>query len=97
MQFLVRMRDGESFTIEAAYIEVATAQASSYTFLGPVPGYSIAILAAIPVELVASVVPVDQAQGYVPPPGQGGADEAEPPKYPRSTRRELPQVSAADV
>ena len=94
MRFLVTMRDRTTFTVEAAYIEVVAAQAGSYTFLGPVPGHSVAILAAFPVELVASVIPVEQAEGYIPGP-TSRSNEAGGPAYPRSTR--LPQISAADV
>lgn len=66
MQFMVMMRDGSRYRIEAAYIEVVHAEESSYTFLGPVPGYRSAIVATFPVSLVTAVLPYSQLEGYVP-------------------------------
>jgi len=66
MQFLVMMRDGSRYRIEAAYIEVVNAEESSYTLLGPVPGYASAILATFPASLVTAVLPYSQVDGYVP-------------------------------
>lgn len=66
MQFLVLMRDGSRYRIEAAYIEVVHAEESSYTLLGPVPGFASAILATFPVSLVTAVLPYDQIGGYLP-------------------------------
>ena len=97
MQFLVRMRDGASYTVDAAYIEVVGSPTSSYTFLAPVPGFSRAILATFPAELVSAVLPADQAVWFVPPPGPAddGPDEARPRQ--RADRPPLPPISAADV
>jgi hypothetical protein len=90
MQFLVKMRDGASFSVEAAYIEVVGSPTSNYTFLGPVPGYPMAILATFPVELVAAVVPLEQAG---PMPGRAADGR---PSY-RAPGRPLPPIAAADV
>lgn len=58
MRFEVNMRDGSAYEVEAAYIEVSNGPAcSSYTLLGPVPGFPTAILAAFPVDEVESVLP----------------------------------------
>lgn len=97
MQFLVKMRDGASYTVDAAYIEVVGSPSSSYTFLGPVPGYSRAILATFPAQLVAAVLPADQAVWFVPPPGSAGATSGgQSPRQP-ADRPPLPPISAADV
>ena len=66
MQFLVVMRDGSRYGIEAAYIEVVNAPTASYTLLGPVPGYERAILATFPVDLVAAILPALDIDNYVP-------------------------------
>ena len=59
MQFEVTMRDGTSRYVEAAYLEVVEGPMStSYTMLGPVPGYPTAIVAAFPAELVQAIKPV---------------------------------------
>jgi len=94
MQFLVMMRDGSRYRIEAAYIEVIHAEESSYTFLGPVPGYASAILATFPVCLVTAVLPYNQMEGFKPvngSNGQSGADRAAENKVARKA-----QLSAAD-
>lgn len=98
MQFLVKMRDGASFTVDAAYIEVVGSPASSYTFLGPVPGYSRAILAAFPAELVVAVLPLEQGSWYVPPrtAGSGPASDGRPPLEQRELPQ-LPPIAASDV
>lgn len=97
MQFLVKMRDGSSFTVDAAYIEVIGSPASSYTFLGPVPGYSRAILATFPAELVVAVLPSDQGSWYVPPRvAEGPARDGNRPEK-RPDRAPLPPIAAADV
>jgi hypothetical protein len=65
VQFEVNMRDGSTYEIEASYIEVVDGPTSStYTLLGAVPGYPTAILAAFPVDLVVSVLPVTQTGAY---------------------------------
>jgi hypothetical protein len=52
------MRDGSTFEVDASYIEVANdPTCSTFLLLGPVPGYPMAILAAVPVEAAKSVVP----------------------------------------
>lgn len=66
MKFLVHMRDGSTFRIEASYIEVIGAAESSYTFLGPVPGYPTAIVASFPVALVSAVLPAGSPEDYLP-------------------------------
>lgn len=67
MQFLVEMRSGASYQIEAKYIEVVSGpRSSSYTFLGPTPGFPTAIIATFPVDLVMAVLPLEQASGYAP-------------------------------
>lgn len=54
--FEVKMRDGSTSQVEAAFIEVTNGPvSSSYTLLAPVPGYAAAIVAAFPVDLVESV------------------------------------------
>lgn len=59
MQFEVTMRDGTSRYIEAAYLEVVEGPMStSYTMLGPVPGYPTAIVAVFPADLVQAIKPV---------------------------------------
>jgi hypothetical protein len=61
MQFEVTMRDGTTRHVEASYLEVVHGHmSSSYTLLGPVPGYPTAIVAAFPAELVHAVMPVSQ-------------------------------------
>jgi len=61
MQFAVTMRDGSSHHVEASYLEVVEGPtSSSYTLLGPVPGYPTAIVAAFPAELVQAVMPVSR-------------------------------------
>jgi len=67
VKFIVHMRDGSTFLIEALYIEVVASVESSYTFLGRVPGFPRAIMASFPVDLVSAVVPV--GGGSPPPPG----------------------------
>lgn len=91
MQFLVTMRDGASFVVDASYIEVVGHPASNYTFLGPVPGYPMAILAAFPVELVAAVLPLEQA-GRLPDRAADGRPLRRAPG-----RQQLPPIAAADV
>lgn len=94
MQFLVMMRDGSRYRIEAAYIEVIDSEESSYTFLGPVPGYASAILATFPVSLVTAVLPYNQIEGYKPlnsSNGQSGAGRAAESKIARKA-----QMSTAD-
>ncbi len=67
MQFLVEMRSGASYQIEAKYIEVVSGpRSSSYTFLGPTPGFPTAIIATFPVDLVMAVLLLEQASGYAP-------------------------------
>ena len=59
MQFEVTMRDGTSHRVEASYLEVMQGPMStSYTLLGPVPGYPTAIVAAFPADLVHAIMPV---------------------------------------
>lgn len=73
MQFLVEMRSGGSYLIEAKYIEVVSGpRSSSYTFLGPTPGFPTAIIATFPVDLVAAVLPLEQSVGYTPRRGASG-------------------------
>jgi hypothetical protein len=61
MQFLVTMRDGSSYEIEANYLEVHDGpSSSSYALLGIVPGYPVAILAAFPIDMVSAIVPRSQ-------------------------------------
>ena len=76
MQFVVMMRDGSRYRIEASYIEVINAEECSYTFLGPVPGYSSAILATFPANLVTAVLPLNQIDGYRPAGGSNGQSVA---------------------
>ena len=65
MQFEVTMRDGSAHNVEAAYIEVVEGPTStSYTLLGPVPGYPTAIVAAFPAELVHAVMTVPSPSPY---------------------------------
>jgi hypothetical protein len=59
VQFEVRLRNGATHTLEATYIEVTGGVVSTYTLLGPVPNYPIAILAAFPVDVVQWVCPID--------------------------------------
>ena len=101
MQFLVMMRDGSRYRIEAAYIEVVHAEESSYTFLGPVPGYSSAILATFPVCLVTAVLPQSQVQGYLPAAGAKADAQLSAPRPPVATPVASPvarraQLSAAE-
>lgn len=79
MQFTVHLRDGATFRIEAAYIEVVAAGQSSYTFLGPVPGYPMAIVAAFPVDLVAGVLPTNPPVAKAPPRPARAASAGSPP------------------
>lgn len=59
MQFEVTMRDGAIHQVEAAYLEIVEGPiATSYTLLGPVPGFPTAIVAAFPAELVQAIMPV---------------------------------------
>jgi hypothetical protein len=59
MQFEVTMRGGSSHFVEASYLEVVEGPtSSSYTLLGPVPGFPTAIVAAFPAELVHAIMPV---------------------------------------
>ena len=61
MQFEVTMRDGSVRQVEASYLEVVEGPTStSYTLLGPVPGYPTAILAAFPAELIHDIKPANQ-------------------------------------
>ena len=58
MRFEVNLRNGSTYEIDASYVEVADGFVSTtFTLLGPVPGYPMAILAAFPVDVVQSVVP----------------------------------------
>jgi hypothetical protein len=66
MQFVVVMRDGGRYAVEADYIEVVAASVSTLTFLGPVPGYERAILAAFPSDTVAAVLPAAELVNFVP-------------------------------
>lgn len=62
MWFAVTMRDGQSIEVDGSYLEVANGPAnSSYTIVGPVPGYPVAILAVFPVDEVAAVTPMPGA------------------------------------
>jgi hypothetical protein len=62
MQFEVTMRDGSLHQVEASYLEVVEGPtSSSYTLLGPVPGYPTAILAVFPAVLVQAITPVKPA------------------------------------
>lgn len=79
MRFLVEMRSGASYEIEANYIEVVSGeQSSSYTLLGPTPGYPTAIIAVFPVELVAAVLPIPPEADESTPVTGGYADERVP-------------------
>jgi hypothetical protein len=66
MQFVVVMRDGARFAVEAHYIEVVTGGVASCTLLAPVPGYERAILATFPADVVAAVVPASQMPNHSP-------------------------------
>lgn len=94
MQFLVMMRDGSRYRIEAAYIEVIQAEESSYTFLGPVPGYASAILATFPVSLVTAVLPYNQIEGYKPVGGANGQSGEGRAAEQKAARK--PAMSAVD-
>lgn len=77
MQFLVEMRSGASYQIEANYIEVVSGpRSSSYTFLGPTPGYPTAIIATFPVDLVLAILPLEQAVGFAPGGAAGESSES---------------------
>jgi hypothetical protein len=66
VQFVVVMRDGGRYAVDAEYLEVVAAPVSTVTFLGPVPGYERAILAAFPSDVVAAVLPVAELVNFVP-------------------------------
>jgi hypothetical protein len=66
MQFVVVMRDGARFAVDAHYVEVVPGDVPSYTMLGPVPGYERAILAAFPADVVAAVVPASEMANFAP-------------------------------
>ena len=59
MQFEVNLRDGATYVVDASYVEVYDGFVSStFTLIGPVPGYPMAILAVFPVDVARSVTPV---------------------------------------
>jgi len=61
MRYEVKMRDGSAYEVDAAYIEVVDGPAdSSYTLLGQVPGFPIAIVAAFPVDMVETIMPASE-------------------------------------
>ncbi|MGI8693222.1 MAG: hypothetical protein ACR2JK_10025 [Geodermatophilaceae bacterium] len=67
MRFEVNMRARSGYEVEASYVEVTDGPvSSSFALVGFVPGYPTAILAAIPVEMVESVLPALPGSGALP-------------------------------
>jgi len=73
MQFLVKMRDGSSYAVEAVYLHVGDAQSASYTLMGSLPDVTqYTPVAAFPIDLVEAIVPKEQESGFT----------AKPPRRP---------------
>ena len=75
MRYEVKMRDGSTYQVDASFIEVSDGPAeSSYTLLGQVPGYPIAILAAFPVDMVETIMPAHERPRAPAAAAAGGSD-----------------------
>jgi hypothetical protein len=69
VKFELGFRSGGKAVVEASFMKVEGDERPSYTFYAKVEGYSgTHAIAAFPTELVAYVVPSEQAQGITEPP-----------------------------